>query len=235
MIRSSFVFLLVACAVAFAGLPASSACAQQPAGMEIDPIDIPPEHDPLAHAFDQPMDRGGFYLRGAFGFGYQNTHYGAAPWDDSDNSYSLDGFANGFSLDVGYMLTPWVALHATGHAGVLWSGDLDRAFGVEDDLSGRVAAYGAGVGATFFTRHDFYGGLGAGVGFVKTRYPSYNSWTDPGFFMSLIVGQDLYTGRNFSFGLQMQFVYMYLPAEDKSDEARVREFQFGLSFAYDSI
>jgi hypothetical protein len=236
MIRSTFGFLLAASALFLGALPASSAHAQPTSTTtEIDPIDIPPEHDPLAHAWDQPMDRGGFYLRGTIGLGYQNTHLGPAPWKESDQGRGIQGFANGFSLDAGYMLAPWVALHATAHAGVLWSGDLNRTFGLADDLSGRVAAYGGGLGATFFTRRDFYMGLAAGVGAAHSRYPGYNRWTDPGFFMSISAGKDLYTGRNFAFGLQMQFVYMLLGANHAADEARVRQFLVGFSFAFDSI
>lgn len=237
MLRSTLVLLLCACftGLCVGGLPASAAAQNPDPTLEIDPIDIPPEKDPLAHAWDHPMDRGGFYARGTIGLGFQSTYLGPAPWKESEDGRLLRSFASGFSLDLGYMLAPWVALHLSTHAGVLWDADVERTFGRQDDLSARVAAYGAGPGVTFFTRRDFYLGLAAGVGIAHTRYPGYNRVTDPGFFMSVIAGKDLYTGRNVSFGLQMQFVYMLLGANRTMDEARVRQFLFGFSVAFDSI
>lgn len=233
MLRTVLLFSL---SCLFLGAVAPSALAQTDAYQgEIDPIDIPPERDPLARAWDRPDLRGGLYLRGTFALGMQSTYLGPAPWKDYETGLSAFGCANGFTLDVGGMLAPWVALHATAHAGVLWNGDLDREFGIEDDLTARITAYGVGPAATFFTPNSFYFTLGAGVGFARTRYTGYDRWTNPGFFMSTVAGKDFYVGRHFSFGMQMQIVYMRLFADREQDEARVREFLWGFSFAYDSI
>jgi hypothetical protein len=202
---------------------------------EVDPIDIPPRRDPLRHAFDRPSDKGGFYLRGTFGIGFQSSHLGPSPWKDSYDSRSAFGFADAFTLDIGGMIAPWFALHLTAHAGMLWNGDLDEDYGLDDGVDVRIGAYGGGPGATFYMPYHFYTGLSAGVGIAHTQYRGYNEWTNPGFFMGLAVGNDLYAGRNFSCGLQLQFVYMFLPADQTEDEVRVRQFQFGFSFAYDSI
>lgn len=233
MLRLS-ILLWLACGLLLP-LAAPTDAQAQPAPV-IDPIDIPPEHDPLAHAFDRPGDRGGFYLRGTFGIGFQSTHLGPSPWKDSYDGRSAFGFADAFTLDVGYMLAPWVALHVTGHAGMLWNGEIEDDFGIDDNNGDdvRIGAYGGGLGATFYAR-NFYTGLSAGVGIAHTQYPGYNELTNVGFFLGTLVGYDFYANRNFACGVNLQFVYMYLPADDSEDEARVRQFQFGFSFAYDSI
>jgi hypothetical protein len=235
MFRSTSALLLCACLLGLSVTSAEAQANSASTSLEIDPIDIPPEKDPLAHAWDHPLDRGGFYARATIGLGFQSTHLGPAPWKESEQGRLLRSFATGFSLDLGYMLAPWAALHLSTHAGVLWDADVEPTFGREADLSARVAAYGAGPGVTFFTRRDFYLGLALGVGLAHTRYPGYNRLTDPGFFMSVIAGKDLYTGRNVSFGLQMQMVYMLLGADRTMDEARVRQFLFGFSVGFDSI
>lgn len=232
MLRS---LLVVAFASGLLALGVAPASAQSIPSTEIDPIDIPPDHDPLAHAWDRPGDRGGFYLRGTVGIGFQSTHLGPAPWNDSYDGRSAFGFADAFTLDVGGMLAPWVALHATAYAGMLWNGNLEEDFGVDYDTDVRIGAFGGGLGATFYTPRDFYAKLAGGVGISHTEYRGYNEWTNPGFFMDVSLGKDLYAGPNFSCGLQLQFVYMYLPADRTEDDARVRQFQFGFSFAYDSI
>src|SRR5689334_10834628 len=79
-VRGSLALALVC---ALASVDSSTASAQAPAPLPagIDPIDIPPEHDPLAHAWDRPEQRGGFYLRGAIGLGFIAGRLGPAPWD----------------------------------------------------------------------------------------------------------------------------------------------------------
>src|SRR3978361_1548760 len=47
----------------------------------VDPMDIPPEHDPLSHAWDIPGQRGGFYLRASTSLGVNNTRLGPASWE----------------------------------------------------------------------------------------------------------------------------------------------------------
>lgn len=216
----------------------SLAAAQDPSGDSfevIDPIDIPPDRDPLAHAWDQPDQRGGFYLRASMALGAQSTHLGPAPWKDDELGRRASGFDTGFNLDVGGVLRPWVALHLNAHAGVLWNGDVQRDFGIDDHPSARIAAYGAAPAVTFFTPHFFYFTGAFGVGIARMRYTGYDRTTNPGFYMNLVAGKDLYVDRNFSFGLQMQVVYMLLGANHTVDEARVREFLFGMSFGFDSI
>lgn len=230
--------LLLALACVLASADPNTASAQTPAPLPagIDPIDIPPEHDPLAHAWDRPEDRGGFYLRGAIGLGFMAGRLGPAPWDSNDfEARAARGFATGFTLDVGYLVAPWIAVHLDAHAAVLWSGDLDREFAVQDDVRARVAAYGIGPGVTFFTPHDFYFTAAFGTGVGRTQYRGYHKTTDPGFYMNLVAGKDLYVGRHVSFGVQFQVAYMLLGAKQESDELRVREFLFGMSVSYDSI
>jgi hypothetical protein len=206
-----------------------------PAG--IDPIDIPPEHDPLAHAWDHPDDRGGFYLRGTLGLGFMAGRLGPAPWDDYDyNARVARGFGTGFGLDIGAMLAPWIALHLSAHAGVLWNGDLDYEFSVQGgDPSARITAYGLAPAVTFFTPHDFYFTAAFGVGFGHSQYGGYSKTTNPGFYMNLVSGKDLYVSRHLSVGIQFQIVYMLLGDDDEQDELRVREFLFGPSVAFDSL
>jgi len=226
--------LVLTCTLA-RGAVASAQASPLPAG--IDPIDIPPEHDPLAHAWDRPGDRGGFYLRGAIGLGFMAGRLGHAPWDDEVADVRVGrGFATGFTLDVGALLAPWIALHLDGHVGSLWNGDLEREFAVADNLRTRIHAYGVAPAVTFFTPHDFYFKGAFGMGVARTNYSGYHRTTDPGFYMDLVAGKDLYVGRHVSFGLQFQIVYMLLGGKhDQADDLRVREFLFGVSVAYDSI
>jgi hypothetical protein len=227
--------LALACAVPnLAQLASAQAPAELPAG--IDPIDIPPERDPLAHAWERPEERGGFYLRGSLGLGFMAGRLGRAPWDDQDyEARAARGFGTGFNLDVGAILTPWIAVHLSTHAGVLWNGDLDSEFAVQNDLTARMTAYGVGPAVTFFTPRDFYFTAAFGTGIARTKYTGYEKTTDLGFYMNLVAGKDLYVGRHMSFGLQFQIVYMLLGAKHVQDEARVREFLFGMSVAYDSL
>jgi hypothetical protein len=206
----------------------------------IDPIDIPPEHDPLAHAWDRPGDRGGFYSRVSLGLlGFQSTRLGPAGWESGDDGSSLlaRGFASGFGLDVGGVLAPWIALHLTGHVGVLWNGELDLEFGIAGSTPDevRLSTYGAAPAVTFFTPHDFFFTTAFGVGVAHTRYSGHKNTTNPGFFMNLVAGKDLYVSRNFAVGIQFQVAYLVAGDDSKIDQARVREFLFGVSFAYDSI
>src|SRR4051812_46535261 len=139
----------------------SSAHAQAVPGeavSEVDPIDIPPEHDPLAHAWDQPGDRGGFYLRLSTSIGVNNTRLGEPSWDG--DGVTANGFGTAFGLDAGGFVAPWLALHLDATIGMLWHGNLNvddtlAAAGVSDETT-RIAAYGLAPAATFFTPHDFY-------------------------------------------------------------------------------
>lgn len=230
--------LMLALGCVLAGIGLGTASAQSPAPLPagIDPIDIPPEHDPLSHAWDRPEERGGFYLRGAIGLGFMAGRLGPAPWDNNDyDARAARGFGTGFTLDVGALLAPWIAVHLDTHAAVLWSGDLNREFAVQDDVRARVSAYGIGPGVTFFTPHDFYFTAAFGMGIGRTQYRDYHKTTDPGFYMNLVAGKDLYVGRHVSVGVQFQVAYMLLGAKHEIDELRVREFLFGMSVAYDSI
>lgn len=230
----TIIALALACLVSSVSHEALAQAPAMPAG--IDPIDIPPERDPLAHAWDRPEQRGGFYARAALGLGFASTRLGPAPWEDDEYTAVLArGFGNGFNLDLGYVLAPWVALHLSTHAGMLWNGDLERDFGRPEDLSARVSAFGFGPAVTFFTPRNFYFTGAFGTGLARTQYRGYHKTTDFGFYMNLAAGKDLYVGRHVSFGLQFQIVYMLLGAERKADEARVREFLFGMSVAFDSI
>jgi hypothetical protein len=166
------------------------------------------------------------------------TRLGPSPWDDNDYlAKSTGGFGTGFTLDVGGMIRPWVALHLDAHIGMLWNGDLDQEFSVSyyNNTNARVAAYGAGPAVTFFTPYDFYFTGAFGVGIAHTSYTGYHNTTNPGFYMNLVTGKDLYAGTHVSFGVQFQIVYMLLGADQVQDEARVREFLFGVSVGYDSL
>ena len=202
----------------------------------IDPIDIPPEHDPLAHAWDRPGLRGGFYLRGLLSMGVHNARIGPPSWQNGDGG-TARGFGSGFGLDVGGFLAPWVALHLDTHAGVLWSGDLDSDLAIAaytpDNV--RIAAYGFAPAATFFVPHDFFFTTAFGVGLARTQSGDRSHTTDPGFFMNLTAGKDLYVDQHVAVGIQMQVVYMLLGDEQAANELRSRQFLFGLSVAYDSI
>src|SRR3954451_13039290 len=91
---------------------------------EIDPIYIPPEHDPLAHAFRRLDDRGGFYLRASTNLGYNTTRLGAGPGDNGGH-LRVDGFGTAFGVDLGGFVQPWLALHLDSTIGVLWNGNVD--------------------------------------------------------------------------------------------------------------
>jgi hypothetical protein len=226
--------LALACTLGCVAAASAQAPAPLPAG--IDPIDIPPERDPLRHAWDRPEERGGFYLRGSLGLGFMAGRLGPPPWDSDDyDARVARGFGTAFGLDLGWALAPWVAVHLNTHAAVLWNGDLEREFAVQDSLDARVNAYGLGPAVTFFTPHDFFFTGAFGMGIARTRYRGYNKTTDPGFYMNLVAGKDLYVGRHFSVGVQFQVAYMLLGADQVPDELRVREFLFGMSMAYDSI
>jgi hypothetical protein len=203
---------------------------------EVDPIDIPPEHDPLAHAWDRPGDRGGFYLRGSITLGYHHAALGATDWQDGDGS-EVDGFGTGFGLDLGYFVAPWLALHLDSTAGVLWNGDEDYDFyyAYANNEHARVVALGVAPAATFYTPGSFFLKTAFGLGYGHVKRPDNNANTNPGFYMNLVAGKDLFVSRNFAFGIQMQYSYMWLPADDRDDEARLNQILFGFSFAYDSI
>jgi hypothetical protein len=203
---------------------------------EVDPIDIPPEDDPLAHAWDRPSDRGGFYLRGTATLGVHSTHLGPAPWD-SNNGRLAHGFGSGFTLDLGAFLTPWLAVHADAMVGMLWNGNLDQeyALATDDGDGARIAAYGFAPAVTFYTPRAFYIKAAFGVGFANIQQPGPDNMTNAGFYTDLAVGKDLYVDRNFALGLQFQIAYMLLGDEDDIDEARVRQYLFGFSVAFDSI
>ncbi len=203
---------------------------------DVDPIDIPPEHDPLAHAWDRPRDRGGFYLRAAVTLGVHNTHLGPAPWDSS-NGRLAHGFGSGFGLDVGAFIAPWLALHLDAMVGMLWNGSLDYEYSLatDDGDGARIAAYGFAPAVTFYTPRAFYPKAAFGVGFAKVRVPGPDNMTKPGFYTDMAVGKDLYVDRNFALGLQFQIAYMLLGDESDADQARVRQYLFGFSVAFDSI
>ena len=221
----------------FALAAASQAHAQTPGEVVtvVDPIDVPPEHDPLAHAFDLPGQHGGFYLRPSIGLGVQNTRLGPAPWKSDLEGRTANGFATSYGLDIGGFVRPWVALHLDAHAGVLWNGDLEGDLdiaGRSDDV--RIIAYGLAPAATFFAPHGFYFKPAFGVGFATIKAGNQSDTTDPGLFMDLVAGKDVYSDRNFSVGLQFEIVYMRLGNDSEANEARVRQFLFGLSFGFDS-
>lgn len=203
---------------------------------EIDPIDVPPEHDPLAHAWERQSDRGGFYLRVSSLLGVHDTRLGPAPWD-SGYGLNAHGFGSGFGLDIGAFVSPWVALHLDSTVGILWNGDVD----FENDIVGsssersRIVAYGFAPAATFYAPRAFFfkTAFGVGLAHVKRRNHAANT-TDPGFYMNLVAGKDLYVDRHFAVGLQLQITYMLLSDEQRADEARVRQYLFGFSGAFDS-
>ncbi len=237
--RSSW---LLACAMVMGGvLTTGSAQAQAAPATDaitpIDPLDIPPENDPLAHAFDRPRERGGFYLRLSSSIGVHNTRLGPAPFEDDSASHA-HGFGSGFGLDAGYVLAPWVAVHANSTLGVLWNGNVHDEVSVSGSPrnKARVLAYGLAPAATFFTPHDFRftTAFGVGMATIKTRSASDDT-TKPGFYMDLVAGKDIVVSPNFAIGVQFQVVYMLLGNDDAHEEARVRQFLFGLSGAFDSI
>lgn len=231
--------LLLLSMLAMSGLTVSAsaqAAAQTDPAPTVDPLDIPPENDPLAHAFDRPRERGGFYLRASTSIGVHNTRLGPAPWEDEGGLHA-HGFGSGFGLDVGAFVAPFLAVHANTTLGVLWNGN------VHDEVSiagaptehARVLAYGFAPAATFFTPHDFRLTTAFGVGLATVKRKNVNDTTDPGFYMDLVAGKDIVVSPNFAIGLQFQIVYMLLGNDAKNDDARVRQFLFGVSGAFDSI
>jgi hypothetical protein len=231
--------VLLAAAITALGLgQAQSAAAQlQPGVPTVDPIDIPPDHDPLANAWDQPDDRGGLYVRGGIGLGFQSTRIGLPPWESASNGTRALGFASGFSVDVGYLLNQHVALHLDTHVNALWSGNIERQFGVagEDYGDARIAAFGLAPAVTLFSRRDFFFKVGVGVGLARSRWPGHHETSKPGVFADLTVGKDLYRDDHNAFGLHMQFVYMYLGDDRRDNQLRVRALTWGVSYAFDSI
>ncbi len=202
---------------------------------EVDPLDIPPEHDPLAHAFDRPNQRGGFYLRAGTSLGVHNTYIGPSPWEGP--GAHAHGFGSGFGLDVGGLVAPWLAVHANSTLGVLWNGNVHEEVGISGAPreKARVLAWGLAPAATFFTPGDFRLTTAFGVGMAHIKRRGGNDTTDPGFYMNLIAGKDIVVSRNFSIGIDFQIVYMLLGNDAKNEDARVRQYLFGLSFAFDSI
>ena len=209
----------------------------------VDPIDIPPEHDPLAHAWDIPGQRGGFYLRGSTSLGINNTRLGPDSWDSNANGVSATGFGSGYGLDIGGFLRPWLALHLDANLGVLWNATNRRDIDIAGSVNGRtrLLAYGFAPAVTFYSRHNFFFKPAFGVGFATVKHGgqgnlAHNSYTtNPGFYMHLVAGKDLYTDQNFSFGLQFEVAYLLLSGSRAEEDARVRQFLFGVSFGFNSI
>lgn len=202
----------------------------------IDPIDIPPERDPLAHAWDQPSERGGFYLRVGTSLGAHRTLLSDKPREDAGELAA--GFGSGFGLDVGALVVPWLALHLDSSVGVLWNGDIDPEVGVigsASSRSARIVAFGFAPAATFFTPHDFFVKTGFGVGMAKLEVGSRTNTTDPGFYMDLAVGKDVVVSNHAAIGFSFQIAYMLLRNDGSLEDARVRQFLFGVSAAFDSI
>lgn len=237
MARAAFVYALVLAAslvvptVGEAQLPGEAVTV-------VDPIDIPPERDPLAHAWELPGQRGGFYLRLSSSIGVHNTRLGPPSWEEDALGVTANGFGSGYGIDLGGFVRPWVVLHLDTSLGVLWSGDLERDIGIAGSTysgDARVLAYGFAPAATFFTPHGFFLKPAFGVGLATVKTPGHTNTTSPGFYMHLVAGKDLYIDRHFSVGLQFEIAYMLLNDDDKQDEARVRQFLFGVSFGFDSL
>lgn len=202
---------------------------------EVDPIDIPPERDPLAHAFERDDQRGGFYLRGSTNIGFHTTRLGPAPWEGESDNVRAKGFGTAFGVDIGGFVNPWLALHLDATAGALWNGDIHRRFDVAgSDESARILAYGLAPAATFFLPHTFFVKTAFGVGLGQIKRGGKNDTTNPGFYMDLVVGKDLYVDDHLSFGLQMQIIYMRLGNDTEANEARVQQYLWGFSLGYDS-
>lgn len=202
----------------------------------IDPIDIPPEHDPLAHAWDRRSERGGFYLRVGTSLGAHRTLLSDKPREDSGEL--AEGFGSGFSLDVGGLFVPWFALHLDATVGVLWNGDIDDEVGVvtsSSSRSARIVAYGLAPAATFFVPHDFFMKAAFGVGMAKLEVGAETDTTNPGFYMDMAVGKDFVVSDHAAIGISFQVAYMLLSNDGRLEDARVRQFLFGLSGAFDSI
>ncbi|MFT3926242.1 MAG: hypothetical protein QM778_27095 [Myxococcales bacterium] len=203
---------------------------------EVDPIDIPPEHDPLAHAFRRLDDRGGFYLRLSTNIGYHSTRLGSGP-GDAGPSERARGFGTAFGVDLGGFVQPWLALHLDSTLGILWNGDIDRDLAIDEGLdnSVRILAYGVAPALTFFLPHTFFIKTAFGVGMATIKRVGRTNNTNPGFYMDLVLGKDLYVDDHFSFGLQMQIIYMRLGADSRINEARVQQYLWGVSFGFDSL
>src|SRR5690606_23017127 len=136
----------LACVIAFGAPRASSAQSTPPETVtEIDPIDIPPDRDPLRYAFRRPDDRGGFYLRASTTLGFHTTRLGPAPWENEFESVRARGFGTAFGVDVGGFVKPWLALHLDLTASALWNGEVDRDldFANAPAQKARILAYGA--------------------------------------------------------------------------------------------
>jgi hypothetical protein len=223
--------------VLLAGATSARAQAVPVSTPSVDPIDIPPEHDPLANAWDEPDERGGFYLRAGFGLGFQSDRIGPPPWESDSNGTRARGFATDFHLDVGGALTPRIALHLDSHISALWSGDIRQDFGIAgaDPGTARIVAYGAGPGATFFSRRNFFFRVGAGVGFAQTRWPQHDGVTKPGFYLDTTLGKEVFRDDHSAFGFHMQFIYMNLGADDRDEQVRVRALTWGANYAFDGI
>ncbi len=243
MARVAFVCALVLGATL--RLP-SAVAAQAPgeAVTVVDPLDIPPEHDPLARAWELPGQRGGLYLRASTSIGVHNARLGPPSWD-SDAGLNANGFGSGYGVDLGGFVRPWLALHVDSSLGVMWNGDLDSDYTDLGSASVRVLAYGVAPAVTFFTPHDFYFKPAFGVGWATVKRAGESNTTDPGFYMHLVAGKDLFVDRHFSVGLQFEIVYMLLNGKDGGDVAtapgyvfsedvRDRQFLFGVSFGFDS-
>jgi len=239
MARAAFVHALGLVALFLVAAPAAEA--QQLPGEAVtvvDPLDIPPEHDPLAHAWDLPGQRGGFYLRGAISLGVHNVRFGPASWED-ETGENANGFGTNYQLDLGGFVRPWIALHLDTNLGVLWSADLESdlaiagAAGRSPDV--RVLAYGFAPAVTFFTPSGFYFKPAFGVGLSTVTQSDKSRTSDPGFYMHLVAGKDVYSDRHFSVGLQFDITYMRLGDDDPRYEQRIRQFLFGVSFGFDSL
>ncbi len=245
MARIAFV-----CALALgATLLPNSGRAQAPgeAVTVVDPLDIPPEHDPLAHAWELPGQRGGFYLRASTSIGVHNTRLGPPAWD-SDTGFNAHGFGSGYALDLGGFVRPWLALNVDSSVGVLWNGHLDSDYADYRSQRVRILAYGVAPAATFITPLSFYFMPAFGVGWATLKSSGTSDTTSPGFYMRMVAGKDLYVDQHVSIGLQFEVVYLLLhrnnddatlggagAASFLSDrDMRVRQFLFGVSVGFDS-
>lgn len=234
--KSRGVALGVALVAAALGGSAERAHAHAPGEVVtvVDPIDIPPENDPLAHAWDVPGERRGFYLRLSTSLGVQNNRLGPPGWESDFAGRSINGFSSGYGVQVGGLLTPWLALHLDSTIGVLWNGDIDELSVLGERAgSARVVAYGFAPAVTFITRNSFYFTPAFGVGLATLKWPEVKETTSPGFYMNLVAGKDVYVGPHVAVGLQFQVVYMLLGHEQEAYETRVRQFLFGVSLGFD--
>jgi hypothetical protein len=220
------------------GVAQASAQAPRETVTEVDPIDIPPERDPLAHAFDRPGERGGFYLRASATIGYNSTRLGPASWEGEYDDVRARGFGTVFGLDIGGFAAPWLAIHLDSTAGMLWNGEIDRddlAIASDADENARILAYGLAPAATFFFPHDFFIKTAFGVGLATVKRGGKSDTTNPGFYMDLGVGKDVYVDDHVSVGIQMQILYMTLDNDSRANEARIQQYMWGFSVGFDSI